>query len=166
MKSQRNNKYNNTMGIYILKRRVFSKYDDTDALKRMKDSDILAEKPKGPETKGSHIAAATGAGIIGGAAIGGLGKAAFGKRAALQSTGFRKAGEAMRNTAGRFGRGAKAGAIIGGSIMAIGALSKRSKEKANNEFYNDRLRYAQRQAVRREKADWKTNMTQREGYSY
>lgn len=30
----------------IIKRKLFTKYDDTDNLKRMKDSDILAEKPK------------------------------------------------------------------------------------------------------------------------
>ena len=44
--------------------------------------------------------------------------------------------------------------------------ARRSKEQADNEFYNRRLEYAQRQAKRREKADWKSNMTQRDGYSY
>jgi hypothetical protein len=44
--------------------------------------------------------------------------------------------------------------------------SKRSQEKAENSWYNDRLEYAQRQARRREKKDWKANMTERDGYSY
>ena len=34
------------MARYILKRKSFTKWDDTDNLKRMKDSDILAEEKK------------------------------------------------------------------------------------------------------------------------
>lgn len=140
------------MGIYIIKRKTFSKYDDTDNLKRMKDSDILAEKPKTPETTTSHLAAATlGGGLVGGA----LGAA--GKFVAKSSKGARFA---------KAGKGGKFGALVGAGIGLAAMASKRSQEKANNEFYNDRLRYAQRQAQRRERRDWKANMTQRDGYSY
>ena len=41
-----------------------------------------------------------------------------------------------------------------------------NKKRKDRTFYNDRLEYAQRQARRREKKDWKENMTQREGYTY
>ena len=50
----------------IIKRKLFTKYDDTDNLKRMKDSDILAEKPKQAPGYGSVAGAA-----LGGAALGG-----------------------------------------------------------------------------------------------
>ena len=50
--------------------------------------------------------------------------------------------------------------------MAAGALRRKGKADKENKFYNNRLEYAQRQALRREHADWKANMTQREGYSY
>lgn len=133
------------MSIFILKRKAFSIYDETDNLKRMKDSDILAEKKKEkPSLAPSILAAGTGAaagGLIG-AGIGAVKKGA------------------------KAGKGAKTGAIVGASVMAVNALKKRSKEKQDNQFYNDRLEYAQRQAVRRERKDWKSNMTQREGYSY
>lgn len=144
MKSHKINKYNN-MSIFILKRKAFTVYDETDNLKRMKDSDILAEKKKEkPSLAPSVLAAGTGAaagGLIG-AGIGAVKKGA---------------------KAGKWG---KAGAIVGASVMAVNALKKRSKEKQDNQFYNDRLEYAQRQAIRRERKDWKSNMTQREGYSY
>lgn len=140
------------MGIYILKRKTFTKYDDTDNLKRMKDSDILAEKLKQPETTGHHVAAGALTAGLGGAAIGAVSKfAAKSSKGARLSNGL---------------KGGRAGLIIGAGIGAAAALSRRSKEKADNEWYNRRLQYAQRQAMRREKADWKSNMTQRDGYSY
>lgn len=138
------------MGTYRLRRKTFTQYDDTDNLKRMKDSDILAEKLKKPTTDGTAVAtgALAGAGLVG---AGGLVR------------GFVKGKGARFATAGRMGRrGALIGAAIGGGAM----LYKRGKEKKENQFYNRRLEYAQRQAVRREKADWKANMTQRDGYSY
>ena len=140
------------MGIYILKRKTFTKYDDTDNLKRMKDSDILAEKKRQPETTNSHLAAAGLAGGLAGGAIG-----AVGKFAAKSSKGQRWK---------MAGKGGKYGALIGAGIGLATMASKRSQEKAENSWYNDRLEYAQRQARRREKADWKANMTQRDGYSY
>ena len=69
----------------------------------------------------------------------------------------------MGRGAAKFG---KAGAMIGGLTAGVMAYNKGSKQAKDNEFYNQRLEYAKRQALRRERADWKTNMTQREGYSY
>ncbi len=133
------------MNSYILKRKKFSKYDETDALKRMKDSDILAEEEqKSPGYRGVVRDATVGA--LGGAALGGL-LGAFGKK---------------RNVKG----GLIAGAAIGGSLMGAAGLKKRNKDEEDREFYNRRLRYAKRHARRREKIDWKANMTQRDGYSY
>lgn len=147
------------MGIYRLKRKVFTKYDDSDNLKRMKDSDILAETPKKPELSRTGVAAATGAGALAGGAIGAT--------AGL----FKKLPKNVKNPNpptrwGAIKRGGKAGVIVGGGIALAAAATKRSKQKSENDWYNNRLEYAQRQARRREKADWKANMTQRDGYSY
>ena len=137
------------MGTYRIKRKLFTKYDETDNLKRMKDADILAEKHKRPDTSFTKIAtgtlgAATAGGVIG-AGIGRIGK-----------------GSSWARTGAFAGKGVLAGAAIG---TAVG-LYRRGQERSANEFYNRRLDYAQRQARRREKADWKANMTQRDGYSY
>lgn len=133
------------MGKFILKRKFFTKYDETDNLKRMKDSDILAEeKKKTPGYGGVLRDAILGAGA--GAAAGG-------------AIGLAKKGATFKG-------GATTGAILGGLIMGTSGLKKRNREKENQEFYNDRLEYAQRHAKRREKIDWKSNMTQRDGYSY
>lgn len=144
------------MGIYRLKRKSFTKYDDTDNLKRMKDSDILAEKKKTPATTPYHTVAATlGGGLVGGA-LGAAGNAAFGRKVAKGGAKFGK----------RFVKGGKVGILAGAAIGLSTMSARRNKEQADNEFYNRRLEYAQRQAKRREKADWKSNMTQRDGYSY
>lgn len=157
------------MGTYIIRRRtsanisssrLFSKYDDTDALKRMKDSDILAEKKKQPSTKRGTVLAGTIAGAGLGMAGGSLLHAASGKYKGL---GFRRG---MQHAGRRLKVGGKYGALIGAGIGLAALSGKRTKEKIDNEFYNDRLEYAQRQARRREKADWKGNMTTRDGYSY
>ena len=58
----------------IIKRKLFTKYDDTDNLKRMKDSDILAEKPKQAPGYGSVAGAA-----LGGAALGFLSHLGIGR---------------------------------------------------------------------------------------
>ena len=143
------------MGIYTLKRKTFTKYDDTDNLKRMKDSDILAEKKKQPSITGAHMATAGLGGALAGGAIGsvvGIGK---GTGSVLKASRWAKVPKA-----------GKAGLIVGAGVGLAATASKRSKEKAENSWYNRRLEYAQRQAKRREKADWKANMTQRDGYSY
>ena len=136
----------------IIRRKLFTKYDDTDNLKRMKDSDILAEKPKEAPGYGS---VATGA--LGGAALG----ATVGSVAGAFSKN--KAGKGLLT---RMGKGGRTGAILGGLVAGGMALHNRNKQAKENEWYNNRLSFAQRQARRREKKDWKTNMTQRDGYSY
>ena len=136
----------------IIRRKLFTKYDDTDNLKRMKDSDILAEKPKQAPGYGS---VATGA----------LGGAALGATVGSVAGAFRK-GKAGNSLLTRMGKGGKTGLILGGLAAGGMALHNRNKQAKENEWYNNRLNFAQRQARRREKKDWKTNMTQRDGYSY
>ena len=111
----------------------------------MKDSDILAEeKKKSPGYRSVLRDAALGAAT--GAALGG--------------------GIGMASKKGTFKGGAKYGAILGGLVMGAAGLKKKNKEEEEKEFYNKRLEYAQRHAKRRERIDWKSNMTQRDGYSY
>lgn len=136
----------------IVKRKLFTKYDDTDNLKRMKDSDILAEKPKTAPGFGN-----VAVGALGGAALGGT----LGATAGAFSK--RKPGQSILNKMGKSG---KTGMILGGLVAGGMALHNRNKQAKDNEWYNNRLSFAQRQAKRREKKDWKTNMTQRDGYSY
>ena len=64
------------------------------------------------------------------------------------------------------GKGGKTGLVVGGLLAGGMALRNRNKKAEDNEWYNKRLNYAQRQARRREKTDRRTNMTQRDGYSY
>ena len=133
------------MNKYIFKRKTYSRYDETDNLKRMKDSDILAEEEvKSPGYRGVIRDATLG--VIGGAALGG----AIG---AIRKGGTLK-------------RGATTGAILGGLAMGAAGMKKKNKDEEDREFYNRRLRYAQRHARRRERVDWVSNMTKRDGYSY
>jgi L-aminopeptidase/D-esterase-like protein len=142
----------------ILKRKLYTKYDDTDRLKQMRDSDILAErKKKGPGY--ASIASDTAAGAVGA----GVGGAVIGGATGLFKKGSGTAVSRMAKGAGNLG---KAGLVVGAIGAGAMALRKRSKAAKDNQFYNDRLEYAQRQAKRREKKDWKTNMTQRESYTY
>lgn len=137
------------MAMYLLKRKFFTKYDETDNLKRLKDSDILAEKKK-KTTDYGRIAGSTVAGAGLGAAAGG----ALGLASRLRGKGIGgRSGAAL---------GAIGGAALGSSISY---LAGRKKARENKE-YNSRLKYAQRQALRRERKDWVTNMTQRDGYTY
>lgn len=136
----------------IIKRKLFTQYDDTDNLKRMKDSDILAEKPKKAPGFGS-----VAAGSLGGAALG----ATVGSVAGAFSKN--KSGNSLLT---RMVKTGKTGAILGGLAAGGIALHNRNKQAKENQWYNNRLDFAQRQARRREKKDWKTNMTQRDGYSY
>ena len=132
----------------------FSVYDDTDALKRMKDSDILSEKRKQSLSTG-NIARMTVAGAAGLGAVGAIGNSVLRK-----SNGY------FRGMGGRLVKGGKAGALVGAAAGIGGGLLIKNRQEKNNAFYNDRLAYAQEQAKRREKKDWKNNMTNREGYSY
>lgn len=144
------------MAKFILKRKSFTKYDDTDNLKRMKDSDILAEQKKTAPGYGSTVS-----GALGGAAVGGIAGAAAGGLG-----GFMNKGARLATAGSRAASLGKLGAVAGALYMGGKALKKRDEQAQDNNFYNKRLSYAQRQAVRREKKDWKSNMTQRDGYSY
>lgn len=137
----------------IIKRKLYTQYDMTDRLKGMKDSDILAEKRKTQPVGRNLVSGAISTGI--GAATGGAIGAGIGMATGKKGARLAKAG--------RFG---KLGAVIGGVAAAGKAISSANKTANENSFYNDRLEYAQRQAQRRERKDWKTNMTQRDGYSY
>lgn len=133
------------MGSIVLKRKTYSRYDETDNLKKMKDSDILAEeKMKSPGYKGVLRDAALG--VLGGAALGGA-VGAFRKKGTLKG-------------------GAITGAVLGGLAMGAAGIKKKNKGEEDREFYNRRLEYAQRHARRRERIDWVSNMTKRDGYSY
>jgi hypothetical protein len=130
----------------------YTRWDDTDALKRMRDSDILAEKKK----SGTLGDTATKMGV--GAAVGGtVGSIAGG------IAGMKKGGKGFLKGAKS---GAKVGALLGGATAGTAAAIGNSKKQSDINFYNNRLEYAKRQAGRRERADWKSNMTQREGYTY
>ena len=144
------------MARYILKRKSFTKWDDTDNLKRMKDSDILAEQKKKQPGYENVVS-----GSLGGATVGGVAGAAAGLASSLGKKGARVATAGAR--ASKLG---KLGAVGGALLMGGKALKDRNDQAQENNFYNKRLAYAQRQAVRREKKDWKSNMTQRDGYSY
>ena len=144
------------MARYILKRKSFTKWDDTDNLKRMKDSDILAEQKKKQPGYGG-----VAQGSIGGAIVGGTAGAAAGLASGLANKGARVSIDGAR--ASKLG---KLGAVGGALLMGGKALKDRNDQAQENNFYNKRLAYAQRQAIRREKKDWKSNMTQRDGYSY
>lgn len=128
----------------IFRQKQYTQWDETDRLKQMKDSDILAEeKRKGPSRIGGAF---KGAGV--GSMIGGV------------------AGGLMGIKKGNILGGIKKGAMVGGAFGTVGGIMSGSKERSEASFYNNRLEYAQRQARRREKKDWKTNMTGREGYTY
>ena len=144
------------MGKIIFKRKTFAipsattRYDETDNLKRMKDSDILAADKKRADGSGfkntiRDTAVGLGTGALIGAASGLLAK---------------------KNKWNKIQRRGRQGAILGGLIMATAALKKNRADSENRDFYNRRLAFAQRQARRREAMDWNANMTQRDGYSY
>lgn len=148
----------------LFRQKIYSIYDETDNLKRMNDADILAEKKKkGPGIINS-VVLPTAAGVAGGATVGSL--VYSGKKVAGALSNGSKFGTAMQGFGKNFVKGGKWGALAGGTLAAGAALINRNKKSKETNFYNDRLEYAQRQARRREKKDWKTNMTGREGYSY
>lgn len=147
----------------VLNRKLYTKWDQTDNLKRMKDSDILAERERSTyNLKDATGAAVTGA-LLGSSAATMLG-GALNTRSAFKS-GVTKPGVVTRALK-KTGNAGKFGAIAGvGAGLASYYLKNRSRAE-ENDFYNRRLRYAQEQAARRESRDWRTNNTQRDGYSY
>ena len=137
----------------ILRFKTFSKYDETDRIKRMKDSDILDEEYKkdpGVSLKEVSRDLATGA-IIGGV----LGKAnqiSGGRLGSSISTDRRKS--------------ARNGVIIAGAYDVLKDIYRKHKHGDEVDFYNKRLRQAKKNARRREKSDWLNNTLNREGYTY
>lgn len=135
-------------------------YAETDDLKRMKDSEILQEDEVRKPGYGKVTNGAAHSAIIGGMVGGSLGLANLARK-------WDKLDEAARSThlkkAGKWAAlGAGAAAIYG----AYKGSQERQKDVDRAEKYNNRLRYAQRKAARRERSDFKANMSQRDGYSY
>ena len=139
-------KWRRTNIMIKFRQKVYTQWDETDRLKQMKDSDILAEKKRSNSSLNMQTLKNTALGAGAGVVAGGL-KGAMSKK-------------------GTFAGGAKKGAIVGGLIAGVTTAIANSKKKQENQFYNDRLEQAQRHALRRERADWKNNITNREGYSY
>lgn len=127
------------------KQKIYTQWDQTDQLKQMKDADILAEKKRTNTTMNLRTVKDTALGAGAGALTGGVLGALKGKK---------------------FKSSAKKGALLAGAATALVSSMSNRKQKKENEFFNDRLEYAQRQALRREKKDWKNNMTNRDGYTY
>jgi len=147
------------MSTFVLKRKSYTVYDRTDALKKMKDSDVLAEREQKKVGYGDALGSAAGGALIGA----GIGAGGYALTKGITG-GF---GNLAKNvSAGGFKTIGGIGAGVGALAAGISALRRRSKKNEDVEFYNDRLQYAQRQARRREHHDWKSNMTQREGYSF
>ena len=122
-----------------------TKYDRTDRIKQMKDSDVLAERKR--SNARSYVSSAK-SGVLGAAIGTGVGAVA----GALTGKGV--------------GKGAKLGGLLGGSLAGGGKLLATHGEREQNRFVNRRLGEAKRQAVRREAKDWKNNSVNREGYTY
>lgn len=139
----------------IIKRKLFTKYDETDRLKQMKDSDILAEKKKKKGAKIGRLIRATAGGVVTGGLTGGLVGGTRGIFVPGKGT--------IASGAGKL---SALGAIGGGLIAGLAESRKIAEENRDIDFYNDRLEYAKGQARRRESKDWKQNMTYREGYTY
>ena len=164
----------------------FTKWDQTDQIKDMTDSDILAEKERktsslslGKSVVGAGAGAlaggliggklgAGGTGALAGAAIGGMAgmdKQTRDKTAIGSGIGAAAGMGLSLLTKGKISNGAKLGAAIGGTAGVISGVASGHAQNKENEFFNDRLNYAKKKAEKRERADWKNNMTNREGYS-
>lgn len=147
----------------ILRTKNFTKWDDTDNLKRAKDSDILAEEEKKKPGIGKIVSAA-GAGAITGAAGGAVGHLAARITKRVGKGEAKRIAEKLVRRGGK--KNIKLAAALTAGTLAIGATNKRQKEVEEVNHYNERLRYAKKQALRREKKDWANNMTNgREEYT-
>lgn len=147
----------------ILRTKNFTKWDDTDNLKRAKDSDILAEEEKKKPGIGKIVNAA-GAGAITGAAGGAVGHLAARITKRVGKGEAKRIAEKLVKRGGK--KNIKLAAALTASTLAIGATNKRQKEVEEINHYNKRLRYAKKQAQRREERNWVNNMTnEREEYS-
>lgn len=139
----------------ILRNKSFSeyqkgvtKYDRTDQIKGLKDSDVLAENKRSNVRSYVKSAKAGVAGGVAGSAIGAV------------------AGGLKTKSLKGIKQGAALGGAIGGSVAGAGKLAATHGEREQNRFVNRRLKEAKTQARRREAKDWKTNATGREGYTY
>lgn len=123
-----------------------TRYDRTDRIKQMKDSDILAEKKRSnsrsylKSAKAGALGGTLGAGVGAGLSLLTRGRVSVAKGAAI---------------------GGAAGAALGGG----GKLLATHGEREQNRFVNRRLKEAKRQSLRREAKDWGNNMVNREGYT-
>lgn len=151
----------------VLRTKTFTKWDETDNLKRAKDSDILAEEEKRRPGMGKVAGSAIGGGVAGAALGAGVhGSAYVTSKLAKKGSKAKKAADKILRT----GKG-KTKALVGAGAVAAtaaaGALKRRHKEVEEVDHYNKRLKYAKRQALRREGKDWRNNMTGgREEYTY
>lgn len=143
-------------------RQGYSRYDDTDGIKSMKDADILAQQRRQNTGQFGRVGRSGLIGAVRGAGITGLIGGALGA-AANRKNGYAAMGKAFLKHAKI---GAAVGGTVGGLVGSTNQMSKESRVNENNRFYNDRLEYAQRKAVRRERKDWYNNNNNREGYSY
>lgn len=124
----------------MIKFKLYSRYDSTDALKSASDSSILNKEERGKLGKGTRTALLAGAGGVLGSA-----SAVGGK--------FKK-----------FAGGTK-GALIGAGVgLGLSALESANKTRRENNFYNQRLREAKRAAKRRESIDWNNRIQGRSYY--
>ena len=136
----------------IIRFKTFSKYDETDRIKRMKDSDILAEDyKKTPGVSTKEVSRDLLAGAILGAVVGKVNKLS-GNKLNLSSTDWRDS--------------AKKGILAAGAYDVLKDMYRKHKDGDKVEFYNKRLKQAKKNAKRREESDWLNNTLNREGYTY
>lgn len=126
-----------------------SRYDMTDRLKDMKDNDILAEQARSNSSSYKKVASQTGIGAGIGATLGAIG-AGIGK---------------MKGKNVSIKGAMKTGALLGGTVGGSAAYLNTSKQRSDNNFYNNRLQYMQQQSKRREMNDWKNNAVNRVEYT-
>ena len=105
------------MGRFILKRKLYTVYDETDSLKRMKDSDILAQQKKEAPGLGNVAQSAITGAVAGAGALGVAGTI----KNTVNGGGFKGAWKGFKGGAGT-------GAILGGLGAGAYAMYKRSKQ--------------------------------------
>lgn len=136
----------------IIRYKTFSKYDSTDRIKKMKDSDILAEEYK--KTPGVTAKEVT-KDLVSGAVLGAL----LGKANEISGNKIKGLGTDWRKTA-------RKGILAAGAYDLAKDLYRKHRDGEKVEFYNKRLRQAKKNAKRREESDWLNNTLNRDGYTY
>ena len=163
------------------RQKIYTVYDETDSLKRMKDSDILAQEKKSENFGSQAVGGALGGAALGvGAGVGlaagkiGLNAAKAAEKGTKWAAGTSAIGKSATNLANggvgnalkKIGSKGAALGVLGAGIGLAHTLIKQAPKRKEINQYNDRLDYAQRHALRREKADWANNNLNREGYTY